>query len=113
MWIELHAAMPPETVVAAKPPWNQPEVRPLALRRSPTFLLGKVIATWAEPRGLQPSPKGRGSPTSEPPPVLPLELLPAKVTFWNPGWPVIWLMPGALTTVLLAKVGVLSGASTP
>ena len=38
VWLAPHTGVPPEVVlVGAKPPWNQPQLMPLALSRSPTF----------------------------------------------------------------------------
>ena len=37
-WLAPQTGVPPEVVlVGAKPPWNQPQLTPLALSRSPTF----------------------------------------------------------------------------
>ena len=39
LWALLHTGVPCAVRdVGAKPPWNQPQVIPLALSRSPTFL---------------------------------------------------------------------------
>src|SRR5947207_2163299 len=48
----------------AKPPWNQPQLRALAFRRSPTLR----PPTWAEPRVSQLSKFGCGSPNTVPGP---------------------------------------------
>src|SRR4051812_38360160 len=58
-WLEPQIALPAEvTAVGRKPPWNQPQVTPLSLSRSPTFL--PDIVALPEP---QSSSAGSGSPT--------------------------------------------------
>ncbi len=50
--------------VGAKPPWNQPQLTPLALSRSPMFLpvatASGLVEVWLESE--QPSKAGSGSP---------------------------------------------------
>src|SRR5882762_1720967 len=80
-WWAPQTARPLETLVGAKPPWNQPHEMPLALRRSPTFVPAIVIMFVVCNFGLvrtQSSRPGRGSPMTEPvvfpPAILPLGL---------------------------------------
>src|ERR1051325_6496817 len=85
-----HTALPPLTAVGRKPPWNQPQVIPLALSRSPTFW--PLITTLFGLTGEQSSSAGRGSPITEPLAVL--KGTEAGVAPWV--WPEIRLSaPGA------------------
>src|SRR5690349_4565606 len=55
--------------VGANPPWNQPQVRPLSLSRSPTFLplIRTVLAVAVPPRSApQSSRNGSGSEMTDP-----------------------------------------------
>src|SRR5579859_265564 len=67
-------ARPPEVPVGVNPPWNQPQLTPLELSRSPTFLpvataSGKDVAVRALPSE-QSSKAGSGSPYTVPKPAL-------------------------------------------
>ena len=59
-------------LVGAKPPWNQPQLMPLALSRSPTFLpvatASGLVEVWLASE--QPSKAGSGSPYTVPRPAL-------------------------------------------
>src|SRR3974390_703933 len=94
LWAVAHAAVPLVLELGRNPPWNQPHVTFLALRRSPTFFPDMVTSVFAVRVQSSRAAEGRASPINEPESTTPLGL--PEVIVAPAVWPEIRLMtPGA------------------
>src|SRR5260221_662237 len=63
-WLAPQTFLPPVVLEGLKPPWNQPQVMPLAFKRSPTLV--PLMLIRLEKLLAQSSRSGRGSPITVP-----------------------------------------------